>query len=81
MGEHTASMPAPGKRSGQHVLPPSHAFVVQFRAEAELDRGRYIGRVEHVVSGRAVVFRKPNELLDFLKQVLAAVRNESSGES
>ena len=55
-------------------LPTNHAFVVQFRAETELERGRCTGRVEHVVSGQATHFASLEELLAFMARVLTAVR-------
>jgi hypothetical protein len=55
-------------------LLPEWAFVVQFRTETELERGRCTGRVEHVVSGQATVFHTLEELLAFVARVLATVR-------
>ncbi len=55
-------------------LPTNRAFVVQFRAETELERGRCAGRVEHVVSGQATHFASLEELVAFMGQVLTAVR-------
>jgi hypothetical protein len=80
--QHTESAPY-ARTSGdeEHTLPPPLAFVVQFRPEAALERGHYIGRVEHVVSGRAAAFHTLNDLLDFLTGVLATVRKQSSAES
>ena len=55
-------------------LSPHWAFVVQFRAETELERGRWAGRVEHVVSGQATHFASLEELVAFMARVLTAVR-------
>lgn len=55
-------------------LSPYRAFVVQFRAETKVARGRYAGRVEHVVSGQATHFQSLEELLAFIARVLATVR-------
>ncbi len=55
-------------------LSPYRAFVVQFRAETKVARGRYAGRVEHVVSGQATHFASLEELLAFIGRVLATVR-------
>jgi hypothetical protein len=54
-------------------LSPQRAFVVQFRAETDVARGRYAGRVEHVVSGQATHFQSLGELLAFIGRVLVAV--------
>ena len=52
-------------------LPIQRAFVVQFRAEAEVERGPFVGRVEHVVSGEATRFSSLEELVAFMARVLA----------
>ena len=59
------------------LLLPEWAFVVQFRAETELERGRWAGRVEHVVSGQATHFASLEELVAFMARVLTAVRAQS----
>ncbi len=58
-------------------LPTHHAFVVQFRAETELERDQCAGRVEHVVSGQATHFSSLEELVAFMARVLTAVRAQS----
>ena len=65
---------AHGKLQAESPLSPYRAFVVQFRAETKVARGRYAGRVEHVVSGQATHFASLEELLAFIGQVLATVR-------
>ena len=55
-------------------LPTNRAFVVQFRAETEGERGRCAGRVEQVVSGQATHFASLAELVAFMARVLTAVR-------
>ena len=55
-------------------LSPYRAFVVQFRTETDVERGRVAGRVEHVVSGQATHFSSLEELLAFMARVLATVR-------
>jgi hypothetical protein len=55
-------------------LSPYRAFVVQFRAEADLAHERCTGRVEHVVSGQATHFDSLEELLAFIARVLTTVR-------
>lgn len=47
-------------------LPVQRAFVVQFRAEADVERGCFEERVEHVVTGQATRFHSLDELLAFL---------------
>jgi hypothetical protein len=61
-------------RQHEPSLPTNRAFVVQFRAETELERGRVVGRVEHVVSGQATHFASLEELLAFMGRVLTTVR-------
>lgn len=63
-----------GNRQAESSLSPYRAFVVQFRAETNVARGRYAGRVEHVVSGQAIHFASLEELLAFIGRVLATVR-------
>lgn len=60
-------------------LPVRGAFVVQFRAEAELAHGRCVGRVEHVVSGQATHFHAAEELLAFMARVLSETRPGGEG--
>lgn len=60
-------------RSDQVLLPRQRAFVLQFRTQADLSRQHYVGRVEHVASGRATRFRSLDELLAFLAQVLSSL--------
>ena len=59
----------------QPLTPPTslsvhRAFVVEFDTDADLQAGRVIGRVEHVVSGRATLFQSHEILLAFMAQVL-----------
>ena len=54
-----------------HPLPAQRAFLVQVHAETEAAPGRLAGRVEHVVSGQAIHFASPEELLAFMARVLA----------
>jgi len=51
--------------------------VVQFRAETAVEQGRFVGRVEHVVSGQATHFDSLEELLAFIARVLTGVRARS----
>ncbi len=54
----------------QPSLPVRRAFVVQFRAEVEVDQGVFTGRVEHVASGEVTRFSSVEELLAFFARVL-----------
>jgi hypothetical protein len=51
------------------------AFVMQFRPETDISAGRFEGRIEHVASTRATRFHSLDELLAFVANVLAEVRN------
>jgi len=51
------------------------AFVIQFRPEADIEAGRFEGRVEHVASFKAVQFHSLDELLSFIASVLTEVNN------
>ena len=53
------------------LLLPERAFVVQFRDETRLDESHMIGRVEHVVSGRATLFSSLDELVAFIEGTLS----------
>lgn len=69
MSDHTldttASDPHPDAPAAGQALRPDQTFVVQLRGPTA-DRGDLQGRVEHVVSGRAVRFRTTAELIEFL---------------
>jgi hypothetical protein len=54
------------------------AFVVQFYADTEVEAGRITGRIEHVVSRRAMTFQSLETLLGFVAQVLQEVQEEAS---
>jgi hypothetical protein len=54
-------------------LPTNRAFVVQLRAQPPGAPLRWDGRVEHVVSGQMTHFHSLEELLAFMRHVLAAV--------
>jgi hypothetical protein len=47
---------------------------VQFRAETDIAADRFVGRVEHVVSGQVTNFSSLGELLTFIGRVLAERR-------
>jgi hypothetical protein len=51
-------------------LPAERAFVVQLHVEADMARGRVVGRAVHVVSGQATHFDNLEHLLTFIDHVL-----------
>ena len=55
-------------------LPTDRAFVLQVHATAEVDQGRFEGRVEHIVSGQATRFHSLDELLAFIGRILTERR-------
>lgn len=61
-------------------LPAERAFVVQLHVETDLAQGRIMGRVEHVVSGRAAHFDTLEDLLGFIERVLITLRAEPGDE-
>ena len=61
-------------------LSPHRAFVVQFREETDVEQGRFVGRVEHVVSGQATQFQSLEELAAFMGRVLTQVRTKPPEE-
>jgi hypothetical protein len=61
-------------------LPAERAFVVQLHVEADVARGRVIGRAVHVVSGQATHFDSLEALLMFIDQVLMRLRAEPTDE-
>ena len=55
-------------------LPTNRAFVVQLRAQPPSAALRWDGRVEHVVSGQMTHFHSLDELLAFIRRVVAGVQ-------
>jgi hypothetical protein len=55
----------------QHKL----AFVIQVRTETDIHAGRFEGRIEHIKSSRATRFQCLDELVNFIAEVLAEVRD------
>lgn len=53
-------------------LVPHAAFVIQLATGFDPANGAVVGRVEHVLSGRAARFGSVPELLDFMQGTLAA---------
>lgn len=62
------------KASQTPPLPARRAFVVQFRAEADVAAGRFVSRVEHVVSGQAAPFHSLQQLEAFFARILTRLR-------
>jgi hypothetical protein len=67
-------MGKPGETSA--LLAPQRAFVVQFRADANVTAGRMAGRVEHVVSGRSERFSSMTGLWAFIEKILSEVNTQ-----
>ena len=59
-------------------LVPEHTFVVQLRADTQVEMGQVAGRIEHLVSRQAITFESLETLLAFMARVLREVR-EASG--
>lgn len=47
-------------------LDPRAAFVIQLRSDSDLSRGRFRGRVEHVVTGDSEPFTSLETLVAFM---------------
>jgi len=64
----------------QSPLPADRAFVIQFRA---LPRGAepFVGRAEHIASGAAIRFECLDDLLAFLRSILALDPGAGASES
>jgi hypothetical protein len=63
----------PPKSRSEPPLPTELAFVVQFAADTAAPQGRFTGRVEHIVSGRASHFASREDLLGFIERVLTTL--------
>jgi len=50
------------------------AFVIQFRPETNIEAGRFEGRIEQVSSHEAMRFHALEELLAFVANALAEIR-------
>lgn len=66
--------------SDQSPLSSRRAFVVQLREQADVERGRWAGRIEHVTSGHATHFQSLEELVAFVAKILASVTGETPDE-
>ena len=56
---------------------PEQAFVVQFGRETDVEAGRLVGRVEHVVSRKAARFESLDALVAFMTAVLREVEEST----
>ncbi len=65
MNRHRAPEP-----TEEPLLSPRRAFVLQFYPKADVAEGVFLGRAEHVVSGRSVRFASFEELVVFLARTL-----------
>jgi hypothetical protein len=65
----------------QPSLPSGRAFVVQLHAEADIAKGCFTGRVEHIASYQATRFDSLEDLTAFMARVLAAYEAEEEDES
>jgi hypothetical protein len=61
-------------------LSPHRAFVVQLREQADVEQGRWAGRVEHVTSGQATHFQSLEEMVTFIRAVLASLTRSAPDE-
>ena len=52
------------------------SFVIKFSADTNPEEGRFVGRVEHVASGKTTRFESADALVSFLNDVLNHVRQE-----
>jgi hypothetical protein len=63
---------------GTPSLPANRAFVVQLRAQPADTPLRWEGRVEHIVSGEAIHFHSPEELLAFIMRIVTTTQGPPS---
>jgi hypothetical protein len=61
-------------------LPAERAFVVQLHVEADMARGRVLGRAVHVVSGQVTHFDSLEALLTFIDRVLTSLHAQPPAE-
>jgi hypothetical protein len=61
------------------AYPSERAFVLQFHREADLGAGRFLGRIEHVTSGRVGHFQSPEGLVAFVAAKLGEVDTADPG--
>ena len=56
-------------------------FVIQLSSQAGLDQSKFVGRVEHVDSGRADGFRSVEELVRFIEQTVKETEETAREEA
>jgi hypothetical protein len=61
-------------------LSPHRAFVVQLRERADVEQGQWLGRIEHVTSGQATHFQSLEEMVTFIRAVLASLTSSARDE-
>ncbi len=54
-----------------HTHPADHAFVIRFRLGTDPTNAHVYGRIEHVVSGRGARFVSYEDMLGFMRRILA----------
>jgi len=59
------------RNDASRTLPPERAFVVHFETTVRR-RPRFVGRVEHLISGRSAQFSSRAALWAFIADLLAA---------
>ncbi len=60
-------------------LPTKRTFLVRLSDEADPEKGRYCGRVEHLQSGQTMRFQSEGKLKDFFSTILLEqIRHEQS---
>jgi hypothetical protein len=52
------------------------SFVIKFSSDTNPEEGRFVGRVEHVASGKTTRFESADALVSFLNDTLNKVRQE-----
>jgi hypothetical protein len=55
----------------------TNSFVIQFRADGEIQACVMAGRIEHIASSRTAHFHSLDELLTFINEVLRETRSEN----
>ena len=60
----------PSREDDRAALPPERAFVLQLRREAEGEAAGFVGRIEHVTSGRNTRFQSVDQAVAFIANVL-----------
>ena len=68
-------------KSNQPSLPTNRAFVVQLHVDARVEKGKFRGRVEHMVSMRAKHFHSLKELAAFIAQAITALPQEDESDT